>query len=83
MLEIPTMTIKVVRVYETKGKQFRRVQDALDYREGLVDAFMRECPGFQDVPLKRRIAFVQHVLENRARLRDLLDYASNVDYDED
>jgi hypothetical protein len=70
------MTIKSTVVFVTKGRQFPTVQKALDFREGLVEAFMRECPGFQDIPGKQRIAFVTHVLENRNVLRDLLDYTA-------
>ena len=77
------MSIERTVVFVTNGQQFPTLRKALDYREGLVEQFMRECPGFQDVPLKRRIAFVQHVLENRARLRSLLDYSSNADSDDD
>lgn len=72
------MTIKRVEVFETKGKQFPTIAKAVEYRENLVEEFLRKTPGFQDIPGSQRIAFVAHILENRAALTDLLDYSNKV-----
>jgi len=69
------MTIKRVVVFETNGKQFPSVAKALDYREGLVERFLAAAPGFQDMPAKQRVPFVQHILNNRSVLRALLNFS--------
>lgn len=74
--------IKRVEMFETLGKRFDTLQKAIDHREGLVDEFLRTCPGFADVPSKQRIAFVQHVLDNRDKLRGLLDFNSTASDEE-
>lgn len=66
--------IKRTVVYETKGKQFPTVAKAVEYREGLIEAFLRGIPGFQDIPMRQKIPFVQYVLDNRAALSELLNY---------
>jgi hypothetical protein len=44
------MSIKAVTVYETKGKQFRDFEQAVNHRENLIDEFLRKLPGYQDMP---------------------------------
>ena len=74
------MSIRRVFVYKTKDKQFPTMTAAVDYREGLVEEFLRKSPGFNELPVKQRVAFVRHILDNRKFLTDLLDY-QNADDD--
>jgi len=77
--------IKRIQLYEADGKHFPTIAKAVDHLEGKVEAFCRTIPGFQDVPLKRRIAFVQFVLDNRVKLRELLNFTDEAvcdDYDD-
>jgi hypothetical protein len=66
--------IECVEVFETKGKQFRTLRAAIEYREELIVNFLRGLPGFTDMPAKSRLAFFEGILANRAHLSDLLDY---------
>jgi hypothetical protein len=66
--------IKRVAMFETMGQRFPSVAEALEFREGLVERFLAAVPGFQDIPAKQRIPFVQHILDNRKTLIALLDY---------
>lgn len=66
--------IQSVRVYRTKGKQFEQFKAAVNYREDLIDEFLRKLPGYQDMPAKSRIAFMEGILSGRKVLLDLLDY---------
>jgi hypothetical protein len=63
-------------VYETMGKQFATAEKAIEYREGLIEAFFRETPGFQDIPARQKIAFVDSILNRRAELATLLNYSA-------
>lgn len=66
--------IRQLVVYETKGKQFPTVKKAIDFREGLIEEFIRKLPGFDQLRHKDRIAFVQSIIDNRKVLTDLFDY---------
>jgi hypothetical protein len=68
------MSIKAVTVYETKGKQFRDFEQAVNHRENLIDEFLRKLPGYQDMPAKSRIAFMDGILAGRSKLMDLMNY---------
>lgn len=68
--------IKAVTVYETKGQQFASLDKAVQHRENLIDEFLRKLPGYQDMPARSRVAFMQGILDNRATLRDLLNYST-------
>jgi hypothetical protein len=77
--------IMIIRktVYTTFGRDFPNFQKALEYREGLVEKFLRECPGFLDIPLSQRMEFVSSILDRRKYLRDLLNYSDCEDRDDD
>ena len=66
--------IRRVEVYETRGRQFPSLQSAVSYRENEVEAFLRTLPGFQSMPARERVEFVRNIIEQRQRLRDLLDF---------
>lgn len=65
-------------IYETMGQRFDTLKAAVEFREGLIDAFMRDCPGFYEIPLSKRIAFIQRILDNRDTLRNLLNYTDTL-----
>lgn len=73
--------IESVTVYRTKGKQFDRLKDAIDHRENLIEKFLRELPGFQDMPPRARIGFVESIIARRQELRELLNYSDKIDDD--
>lgn len=66
--------IQRVEVFETKGLQFGSLKKAVDYREGLVETFFRNTPGFFELQHSTRIKFIQRILEDRKELIGLLDY---------
>lgn len=66
--------IEAVRVFRTKGKQFERLQQAIDFREELIDKFLTSLPGYYDMPLRSRTAFMEGILGRRKELIDLLSY---------
>ena len=68
--------IKSRVIYETDNKQFETFEKAVSHREGMVEKFFRECPGFYELRLKDRTAFVEKILENRSKLVELLSYNS-------
>ena len=68
------MKIEELTVYQTNGKQFLTLKAAMDYREDLVEQFLRTVPGFQDIPASKKIAFVDAILQNRKTLAELLDF---------
>lgn len=68
------MSIRVVTVYETCGKQFRDFEKAVAHREDLVVEFLQKCPGFYQLLLKDRKAFIESLLLRRQELTKLLDY---------
>jgi hypothetical protein len=71
------MTIKSRVVYETAGKRFDTFDKAVEHREGMVEELLRKLPGFSDIhPYKKRIEFVQAVLDRRDTIRELLDFDS-------
>lgn len=69
-------TIERIEKFVTDGKEFSSLQKAIDYREGLVDAFIRKLAGFWIIPANDRIAFIQAILDNRDKVRALLDFSS-------
>jgi hypothetical protein len=75
------MSIEAVTVYRTKGKEFDRFERAIEYRENLVEEFLRKSPGFQDMPYKSRIAFVESIITRRAELIALLNYSDRCEYE--
>lgn len=75
--------IRSVQVYQTKGKQFDRYSDAVKHRENLIEEFLRKLPGFQDMPAKARIDFVQSIIDRRHDLIDLLSYDDKPEDDND
>lgn len=66
--------IKEVTKFETKGRSFYTEKDAVQFREGLVEAFIRGLPGFTDIPASKRVVFCSRILDKRKELLDLLDY---------
>lgn len=66
--------IEPVEMFRTKGSLFNSLEKAIEYREGLVERFLRKLPGFDTMAAKHRIAFVQEILDKRNELRDLLDF---------
>lgn len=66
--------IERVDRYVTKGQTFNTFAKAIEYREGLVEKFLRTKPGFSEIRMKDRVAFIESILSNRQELRDLLDY---------
>lgn len=74
--------IKAVRVYRTKGQQFERFQDAVDHRENLIDKFLVSLPGYYDMPLRQRTAFMEALLSRRKELIDLLSYDDQPEEDD-
>jgi hypothetical protein len=75
--------ISRVQVFETKGKQFPTLKKAIDFREGLIEEFIRKLPGFDQMRHKDRIAFIQSIIDNREVLVDLFDYNEILDEDEE
>ncbi len=75
--------IQLVEVYETKDKQFRTMKAAIQHRENLIEEFIRRLPGFNGMPPKDRIKFIQAVIDNRKELTDLFDYDLLKDTDDD
>lgn len=75
--------IRQIEMYETKGKQFVSLKSAVAYREGLIEEFIRKLPGFEDVAAKKRIAFIQAIIDQRKSLIDLLDYETSIKDDND
>ena len=71
--------IERVERFVTKGQTFDTLQKAIDYREGLVEEFLRKSPGFQDIRAKDRVAFVQSILNRRQELIGLLDFDSKAE----
>jgi hypothetical protein len=71
--------IKVVTVYETKGERFATRQEAVLFRENLINKFLVQTPGYYDIPLKMRIAFMDSILSRRKELIDLLSYEGELD----
>ncbi len=65
-------------IYQTMGREFRRFEDAVEFREGLIDKFLDDCPGFYQLLLKDRIAFVQSILDRREELINLLSYSNKM-----
>lgn len=61
-------------IYETLGQQFDTYEAAKAYREEAINKFLRSLPGYNDIPLKSRIAFMLCLLEHRKEFRKLLDY---------
>lgn len=66
--------IERVEVFQTKGQTFPTAKKAVEYREGLIEKFLRVLPGFDTIRAKDRIAFVQSIIDQRKALIDLLDY---------
>jgi hypothetical protein len=66
--------IERVERFVTKGQTFDSVAKAIEYREGLVEKFLRSQPGWDTMRHKDRTAFVEGILSNRHELRDLLNY---------
>lgn len=62
------------QIYETKGRQFDTAQQAFRHREDLIEQFFRGVPGFQDIPARQKIAFIEYILNQRHNLRDLLNF---------
>lgn len=75
--------IQSVTVYETKGQQFRTFKKAVDHRENLVEKFLRTRPGFENMPNRDRIKFIQSILDNRNELIDLLTYDDKTPEDDE
>lgn len=65
-------------MYVTRNQAFPTFEKAIEYREGLVEEFIRNLPGFQDIPAKKRIEFISVLLNNKEALRDLLDYPTEL-----
>jgi hypothetical protein len=61
------------------GKQFPTLAKAIEFREGLIEKFLRETPGFQDIPAKSRIDFVGSIIFRRNELIELLNYNDKAD----
>ena len=66
--------IERVEVFQTKGQTFPTIAKAVEYREGLIEKFLRVLPGFDSLRAKDRINFVQSIIDQRKALIDLLDY---------
>ena len=75
--------IKARTVYVTQGQQFRDFGQAVEYREQQIDKFLRELPGYSEMPAKSRIAFMDGILQNREKLRALLNYDDKLAESED
>lgn len=70
--------IKATTVYETMGKQFRHHDQAIDYREGLIEEFFRKSPGFDTISAKKRLEFIQYIIDSRDHLRNLLEWETRL-----
>lgn len=66
--------IERIEAFVTRGKQFNSVKQAIQYREGLIEEFLRKLPGFQAMAAKSRVEFVQSIIDRRHELADLLQY---------
>jgi len=55
-------------------KEFKTPGDAIEYRESLIEQFMRRLPGFDTMAAKKRIPFMESLLHQRHELMALLDY---------
>jgi hypothetical protein len=66
--------IERVERFVTLGQEFKTVEKAIEYREGLIEKFLRQLPGFDSIRAKDRIAFVQSIIDGRKEFRKLLDY---------
>lgn len=66
--------IERVERFVTLGQEFKTAEKAIEYREGLIEQFLRKLPGFDSIRAKDRIAFVQGIIDGRKEFRKLLDY---------
>jgi hypothetical protein len=58
------------------------LQAAIDYREGLVEEFLKKTPAVAFVQHSDWINFVQSILDRRKELINLLDFNSEIDEDD-
>lgn len=74
--------IERIEAFVTKGKQFQSIKGAINYREGLIEEFLRKSPGFQTMAAKSRVEFIQSIIDRRRELADLLEYDVPQDNDD-
>ena len=66
--------IRETVVYETMGKIFDTLEDAIEFRENLIVKFIEKRPGFEEFPRRNLIEFIGSILSNRKELINLLQY---------
>ncbi len=67
--------VKIVERYTIDGAEFKTFEAAIESREEKIEAFVRPMlRAMMPAKAANEIAAVQWILDNRAKLRGLLDY---------